>query len=470
MKILFMSAASRRGGWLAATVGVWALSAPATAHAHGSSAEPIEDQAQLLPERASALAPLAEDRWNIHFQTTLITQYHPHFRAKYTGTNSMLPSEPAATAAVATVFAAAKIWNGLDVVFNPELAGGRGLSQTLGVAAYPNGEVYRVGNPSTAFVVARFFLRETLGLGGGQVPLEPGPNQLAGTVDANRLTLSVGRVALVDLFDGNPYSHDANSQFLGWGLMDSAAWDYAADTRGYTWGALADLTCDRWSIRFGALLVGQYANQMAMEWRFWKAGSLNGEIEERWNLRGRPGAARVAVFMNDARMGNYEQALALSPSDPDITSTRAFGRIKYGFAAGANQEVIPHGLGLFSRLSWNDGHTESWSYTEVDQSGAVGALVDGHMWCRPEDDAGGAIVVSGLSDAHRRYLAAGGLGFIIGDGALDYAPEVVGEVFYKAQLTPNFALSGIYQPVVNPAYNVDRGPIHFFGFRIHAAF
>jgi high affinity Mn2+ porin len=169
-------------------------------------------------------------------------------------------------------------------------------------------------------------------------------------------------------------------------------------------------------------------------------------------------------------MGDYAEALAQSPVHPDVTATRAFGRIKYGFAASANQELIPGHLGMFTRLSWNDGHTESWSYTEVDASAAVGAVLTGAAWRRPDDDVGAAVVVSGLSEPHRRYLAAGGHGFIIGDGALRYGPEVVGEIYYKAQVTSYFAVSAIYQPVINPAYNQDRGPIHFFGCRIRAAF
>jgi high affinity Mn2+ porin len=440
------------------------------AAAHGSSSEPIEDQAQLLHPEDGVPPPLLEDRWNIHFQTTLITQYHPDFQAKYTGVNSMLPSEPPATAMVATIFATVKLWRGLDVVFSPELSGGSGLSQTLGVAAYPDGEVYRVGNPMPSYIIGRCYLRATFGLGGDKLRIEPGPAQLAETLDSNRLTLYLGRVALPDVFDGNAYSHDPNTQFLGWGAMDSAAWDYAADTHGYTYGLMADLSYGWWSARFGALLVGQQANQMAMEWRFWKAGSLNGEFESRWKWDGRPGAVRLASFMNDADAGNYQQAVAQDAAHPDVTTTRAFGRIKYGFVLSADQEIVPHGLGMFARLSWNDGHTESWSYTEVDESGAIGAVVDGHLWARPQDTAGAALVVSGLSDSHRQYLAAGGHGFIIGDGALRYAPEVVGELNYKAQLTANFALSGIYQPVVNPAFNQDRGPIHFFGIRVHCAF
>ena len=440
------------------------------AFAHGSSEQPIEDQVLILHQNEKPISLPPEELWSLHFQSTLITQYHPTFQAKYTGTNSMATSESAATAVVATIFGASKVYEGLDLIFNPELAGGRGLSRTLGVAAYPNGEVYRVGDPAPAFVVARLLLRQTIGLGGDKIQIEPGANQLASRVDSNRLTVYAGRLALADVFDGNPYSHDSHSQFLGWGLMESAAWDYAADTHGYTWGMMADLAYNWWSIRLGGLLVGQYANLMAMEWRFWKAGSINGEFEARWKLRSRPGAVRVAAFLNDARMGDYGQALSQSPARPDVTTTRAFGRIKYGVALSFNQEIIHHGLGLFSRLSWNDGHTESWSYTEVDRSFAIGTLIDGNLWRRPADDAGIAVVESGISDSHRRYLAAGGHGFIIGDGALNYSPEIVGEVYYKAQLTPNFALSGIYQPVINPAYNQDRGPVHFLGFRIHAAF
>ena len=422
------------------------------------------------PPQPLALSPPSEAHWSVHVQTTIVSQAHADFSASYSGPNSMLTSEAPATAVVSTVFATAKLGEGLALIFNPELSGGSGLSQTLGVGAYPNGLVYRVGDPAPSFVLARLLLRGTIGLGGEPVRLDAGPNQLEETVDSNRLTLSIGRLALPDVFDGNPYSHDADSQFLGWGLMDSAAWDYAADTHGYTSGAIAELTWGSWSARFGALLVGQSANQMAMEWRFWKAGSLNGELESRWSARGRPGAVRVAAFLNDARMGDYSQALAQSPVAPDVVATRAEGRIKYGLVASANQELMASGLGLFSRLSWNDGHTESWSYSEVDRSAALGVAADGAWWRREGDSAGIAAVASGLSNPHRRYLAAGGTGFILGDGALDYRTEFVGEVYYRARLNQNFAVTGTWQPVINPGYNRARGPIQFFALRTHAAF
>jgi high affinity Mn2+ porin len=256
---------------------------------------------------------------------------------------------------------------------------------------------------------------------------------------------------------------------MSWGLFASGAYDYPADTRGYTWGAAADLSLGWWSARAAVVLEPQYANLMPMDWNIGRSRGIVGEFEGRFELGGRKGAARVLGFLNTARMGSYRQALEDPSFGLDVTATRAYGRTKAGFVASANQD-LGDGLGTFARVSWNDGANETWAFTEIDRSFAAGALQSGLRWGRPGDEAGVALVVSGLSGLHRRYLAAGGYGFIIGDGALNYGPEVLGEIFYRAALTPLISAGVNYQPVINPAYNRDRGPIHVFTFRVHVAF
>jgi high affinity Mn2+ porin len=315
--------------------------------------------------------------------------------------------------------------------------------------------------------------RQTIGLGGGTERLPDAPNQVARTVDKNRLTLSLGRFSLGDFFDGNAYTHDAHTQFLGWGLIGSGAWDYPADTRGYTWGLVADLRYGRFSVRYGLALEPVYANLLALEWHIEKSRGMVLELETRYEIGARPGVVRALGFLNDARMGSYSAALAAFAAGrvprPDVTASRAYGRLKGGFAVSAEQELLSW-LGIFARVSFNDGQNETWAYTEIDQSLAIGALLKGQRWRRPDDTVGAALVVSGLSDVHRRYLAAGGYGFIIGDGRLRYAPELVGELFYQAQLTGYVALSAHYQPIGNPGYNQDRGPVHVLTLRAHAAY
>jgi high affinity Mn2+ porin len=407
---------------------------------------------------------------SLHFQTTVATQAHPSFHAAYSGANSLSAGAQSETAFVSTLYVDARLWPGAELVFNPEFSGGSGLGSTLGVAAFPSGLAYRVGDPVPAIYLARLLLRQTFGLGGGETTVEAGANQLAGTRDRNRLTILAGRLSVADIFDGNAYAHDPTTQFFNWALFASGAWDYPADTRGYTWGVVAELTVNWWSVRTGIALEPKYANLADMEWRIDKAHGLTAEYEARYAIHGRPGAARVLLFVNQARMGSYQQVLD-DPAkyDNSIAATRAFGRVKYGFAISVDQQITDT-LGAFLRISANDGATESWAFTEIDRSLGLGVVQRGRPWHRDEDEIGVAFVIDGLSSLHRRYLAGGGYGFIIGDGALSYAPEIVGDIYYRAQLTPMIAFSGVYQPIINPAYNTARGPVHVFSARLRVAF
>lgn len=414
-------------------------------------------------------APGTEERSALHYQATVATQAHPSFPARYSGTNSLRPEPESATSVVMDLFAGIRLWKGGEAWFQPELAGGRGLSSTLGVAAFPSGEVYRVGDPTPTLVPARLFLRQVVGLGGGAVAVDAGPTQLGGTRDRDALTLTIGKLATSDVVDVNPLSSDPHTRFSSWGLWASAAYDYPADVRGYTWGAAADLALGRWSVRGGLFLEPKVANGADLEWRIDRARGLALEGELRFAPGGRPGAVRVLAFLNQAHMGSYRRALEDPAAGLDVAATRATGRTKYGFAASANQEV-GDALGVFARVSWDDGATESWAFTEVDRSFAAGAVQGGSRWGRPADEAGAAVVVSGLSTAHRAYLAAGGYGFLLGDGALRYAPEILGEVYYRLALGREVSAVVTYQPVVNPAYDRDRGPVHVFTGRVHVAF
>ena len=421
-----------------------------------------------LAAEGEAGAP-SEEQLSLHYQATVATQWHPEFHAPYSGKNSLQPGAESATSVVMDLFAGARLWKGAEVYFQPELAGGRGLSSTLGVAAFPSGEVYRVGDPAPTLIVGRAFVRQSFGLGGRTARFEAGPNQLAGPRDRDALTITIGKVATTDFVDRVPFASDPHTQFMSWGIWASAAYDYPADTRGYTYGAAADLTISWWSVRAGMFLEPKTANGMELEWDLTKARGLVGEFEGRWDLGGLPGAARALAFLNTADMGSYDAALARSPASPDVTATRATGRTKAGLAASANQD-LGSGLGVFVRVSYADGKNEAWAFTEIDRSIAAGVVQSGSRWGRPDDEAGVGAVVSGLSDPHRRYLAAGGYGFLIGDGALRFAPEILGEVYYRAAVTREVAVGVTYQPILHPAYNVDRGPAHVFTGRVHVAF
>jgi high affinity Mn2+ porin len=459
----------RRGARaVVALASLLALVPARSARAHGERDLPSEDKAaaELAAERPRP----AEEWYSLHYQFTGATQYHPSFSASYSGRNSLASSSESATAFVTTLYADLRTWPGGELLFNPEMSGGKGVSSTLGVAAFPDGIVYRVGDPAPAVYVARIAISQTFDLGGGRVVNERGPNELLDTRDRDVLAITVGRLSVIDVVDGNRYANDATTQFFDWALFASGAYDYPADTRGYTWGALADLAKGWWSLRGGVALEPYAANEARMDWRIQKSHGLMAEYEVRYALRGRPGASSLLLFLNTARMGSYEQVLENpAAAGNSVAATRADGRNKYGFALSVEQQLTDT-MGAFLRLSWNDGHTESWAFTEIDRSIGVGVTQNGRPWHRPLDVLGAAVVVDGLSSWHERYLAGGGYGFIIGDGALRYAPEVVGDFYYKVQLSEALALSAIYQPIIDPAYNRDRGPVHVFSGRFHVAF
>ena len=439
---------------------------PATAGAAGERDLPSEDK----PSPPATPGEGEQATYSFHYQFTGITQYHPAFPAAYSGQNSLSPNAESATAFVTTLYSDFRLWPGAELLFDPEMSGGKGLSSTLGVAAFPNGIVYRVGDPAPAVYVARIAISQTFGLGGGKLHIEPAPHELRGMRDRNQLAITVGRVSVLDVFDANRYSNDATDQFLDWALFASGAWDYPADTRGYTWGALADLAVDWWSARAGIALEPYYANLSEFDWRLGTSEGLMAEYEARYSIGQLAGAWSLLGFLNTARMGSYQQELA-NPTlfQNNIAATRADGRTKYGFALSVEQQITKS-LGAFMRLSWNDGHNESWAFTEIDQSLAVGAVQRGKLWGRPTDEAGAAVVVSGLSPWHERYLASGGYGFIVGDGRLHYGPETIADLYYRVRLTEFLSFSGIYQPIVNPGFNQDRGPAHVLSARLHVAF
>jgi high affinity Mn2+ porin len=460
-----MVARARRRYWLPLAVAVGL--APLAAQAHGPRDLPSEDK-DTLDANGNPLPP--PTWYSLHYQFTAATQYHPSFDAPYSGLNSLRPEAESATAFVTTLYGDVRLWRGAELLINPEMSGGRGLSSTLGVAAFPDGIVYRVGDPAPAIYIARLAISQTFDLGGGRVINEEGPNELPGTRDRDVLAITVGRFSVVDIVDGNRYANDATTEFFNWALFASGAYDYPADTRGYTWGALADLSKGWWSVRGGIALEPYYANLATMDWRITKSHGLMAEYERRYTLRGRPGASSLLVFLNTARMGSYQQVVA-NPGlyNNDVAATRADGRHKYGFALSVEQQFTET-MGAFLRLSWNDGHNESWAFTEIDRSGAIGLTQNGKPWRRPKDIVGAAVVVSGLSPWHEQYLAGGGYGFIIGDGHLNYGLEVVGDLYYKLQINEMISFSGIYQPIVNPAYNKDRGPVQVFSGRLHIEF
>jgi high affinity Mn2+ porin len=312
------------------------------------------------------------------------------------------------------------------------------------------------------------FGRYTIGFGGDREKVEDGQNQLPGERDVNRLTVSIGKMSMTDLYDNNLYSHDPRTQFLDWALMYNGAWDYPANVRGYTYGMGIDYNTKNWAFRWGIFAEPAEANGAAFDPRVFNANGQAWELEERYLLFEQPGKIRLMAYLNHAHMGNYADAVAQTGSPPDITLTRSY-RLKYGFLMNLEQQITAN-LGLWARLGWNDGHSESWAFTPIDETAALGFLLKGGRWRRPQDEVGVAYVFNGLSPEHQSYLAAGGLDFNIGDGALTYAPEGILELYYNLEIAKGIEFTFDFQEVSNPAYNRDRGPVSIGAVRMHVEY
>ena len=407
--------------------------------------------------------------FNIHVQVTVIPQFHPAFNAEYSGQNSFRPSEPPEFSLTATLFAGARLWRGAELYINPELAGGRGLSNVTGIAGFPNGETFRIGNPVPQMTVARLYLRQTIALSDRETATTDQPNQLAGFQPVDRLTVFIGRISMTDFFDNNAYSHDPRTQFFNWALMTNGAWDYPADTRGYTWGIVAELALPPWAVRLSSAMVPTEANKSTMDRNLDRARSETIEIERSYASGSQKGVVRLLGYYTRARMGSYTEALRMPPGQVDIVSTREYGRKKYG--VGLNVEhAFSDNFGVMLRAGWNDGTNETWMFTEIDRTISSAIVVDGALWQRNGDNAGFAVLLNGIAPDHRDYLNAGGSGFIIGDGKLRYEAEIITELYYSYSVPQaSLSFSPDYQFVLHPAYNADRGPVHVFGLRAHLA-
>ena len=403
-------------------------------------------------------------RYNVHFQLTSITQQHTRFTAPYSGPKSLETAESPATSLTATLFAGLRLGRHTELYVNPEMAGGAGLSGATGVAGFPNGETFRVGETKPVIIMARLFIRQIIPLSDKMIMREEAANNLRVPEPERYIAIHAGKLSLADYFDFNSYSHDPREHFMNWALMSSGSWDFAADVRGYTWAVVGEWVTPKWEARVATALLPKEANGAKLNWNYGNSFSWQAEGVRHWG-KDNAAALRFLLFYNHGPMGNYRQATAMA--DPDVATTRAAGRGNFGWSLNLEQPTGKWG-GLFGRLSWNQGKSETWCFTEIERSLTYGYVLNGSNWRRPDDVLGLALVHNGLSKDHRSYLAAGGAGFIIGDGRLNYGIENVLECYYKFSLLKGkIALSPDYQFVLNPAYNKDRGPVHFFGLRFH---
>lgn len=439
------------------------------AHPASPAGDESEDAPTLFPHSESS-------RYWISGQANIVFQWHSSFPAKYSGTHSLQPGAEDAATRVFTLYLGYELTPDTEVYLDVESSGGNGISNALGLAGYTDLDAVRVGLSSQTPYIARAMIRQIIPLSHERIPQEREATSftLANKVPARRIEIRAGKFSLADFFDTNSYGSDSHMQFLNWTTDNDGAYDYAANTRGYTDGAILEYDDHWFSARFGEALMPKVANGIHLDADVARARSENLEFDFSGSvIRHRAGTVRVLAYVNHADMGNYEQAIGEflrgQTATPDITATRRQGRHKYGFGLNFEQDIVSE-IGVFGRLGWSDGRNESFAYTECDRSVEVGAFSKGARWSRRNDRAGIALVANGISAAHQQYLALGGLGFQLGDGALTYGPEKILEGFYTAHLWRGFFASFDVQHVNNPGYNRDRGPVTVPALRLHVDF
>lgn len=403
--------------------------------------------------------------WNWHFQNTDIVQYHPGFPANYGGPNSLSSANEVKETVSLDLLAGARLWRGAEAHVDGLVWQGFGLSKTLGVEAFPNGEAFRLGTKVPNVNIARLFLRQTFDLGGEEEEVADELYQLAGRRDVSRVTLTLGKFSAKDIFDNNAYANDPRTQFMSWALMANEAWDYPADSLGYTTGFAVELNEPGWAIRYGFFQLPRTSNGTAQDSHYLDAWGMVTELERHYTVAGHSGAVRLLAYLNRANMGSYAAATE-SPARPaEIEATREY-RYKYGFGLNIEQELAKN-FGAFMRLGWSDGQSEAWVFADVDRTATLGLSVKGEWWNRDKDTFGLAGALSAVSRQHRDFLAAGGLGILAGDGVLNYGLEQSLEVYYDLNVWKTIHVTIDYQFIAHPAFNRDRGPVSVLGARLH---
>ena len=410
-------------------------------------------------------------RWWVSGQVNIVFQAHPDFHALYSGPNSLSNRAEHATSRVLTLYTGYQLTKHTEALFDLESAGGRGISDALGMAGFTNVDVVRNPTLGSKPYLARLMIHQVIALSEKEEKAERTSTSLLTKLPARRIELRAGKMSLADYFDVNSVGSDSHLQFLNWTAVNNGAYDYAADTRGYTVAAMAEYEEHGWGIRFAEALMPKVANGPKLDYNLLRARAENIEIEFRPELRKeKKTIIRVLSFINHADMGSYREAvqafLARTDPQPDIEAHRKQGRIKYGFGLNAEQEITKTAR-VFGRLGWNEGQNESFAYTEVDQAVEAGADWRLERWRRPNDKIGIAFITNGISRLHQLYLALGGNGFLLGDGRLTYGREDIIETYYNAHIWRGVYVSPELQWAAHPGYNKDRGPVVVPGLRLH---
>jgi high affinity Mn2+ porin len=446
---------------------------PAFGQQNDSVKPPASDDA--LPDPAVTMFPHSETaRWWVSGQDNIISQWHPSFDAKYSGPNSFRAHGEHATSNIATLYTGFQLTSTTEIFMHFEAAAGGGLSDALGLGGFTDLDVVRNPTLGTAPYIARGMIRQIIPLSSETVEAERNPWYLATKVPVRRLELRFGKMGTNDFFDINNVGTDSHLQFMNWTVDNNGAYDYAADTRGYTVGLLAEYHDRNWAFRFEEALMPHVANGINLQWNLRKARAENYELELHPAIRGkREAIIRLLSFVNHANMGVYRDAiadfLAGKTPRPTIIAHPEHTTVKYGF--GLNfEEQLSSNVRAFGRFGWNEGQHESYAYTEVDQSFQVGSDLAGERWRRKLDKIGAVVVSNAIKKDHQEYLRLGGLGFLLGDGGLNYGRENIFEAYYNVHVWRGIFSAFDLQHINNPGYNRDRGPMLVPSLRFHLEF
>jgi hypothetical protein len=462
---------------LAASLALFLVARPPAARAQSPAAPAAASDAPSNASPVTLFPHSDSSRWWISGQANVVLQWHAAFPAKYSGPNSLTPEAQSATTHVLSLYLGYELSHNTEVFADVEDATGGGIGTAVGLAGVTDLDSVRTVQGvqlSRAPYLARLMLRQIIPLSKQRVSADRDFLDLATSLPVRRLEFRAGKFDLADFLDNNSGGSDSHLQFLNWTVDDDGAWDYAANTRGYTDGAMLEYDDHRWSVRFAEAMMPKVANGINLDADLARSRSENLEVEYAGGfLHHREGAIRVLSYVNTADMGNYREAIeqfnAGEVKVPSIIATRREGRNKYGFDLNLEQDLTAH-FGVFSRLGWSDGHNESFAYTEDDRTGEFGDYFRGDWWHRANDRAGTVFVINGISGDHRVYLADGGLGFLLGDGALTYGQEKIFEGYYTLHVWRGLFASFDAQHINNPGYNMARGPLWVPGLRAHVDF
>jgi high affinity Mn2+ porin len=461
---------------------------------NGAPAPRPDDEFSFMQYLADKnLHNIENESWNAYGQFTYISGWKPSFSAPYTNlngsTNSLLPSAERSFTGTATLYLGLRLWKDAESYLVPEVISEQPLSQLKGLGgAIQNFELQKGGESVPQIYRSRLFLKQTVQLGGKSLVEESGPLQLGTHYDSRRLVFVVGNFSSLDFFDTNAFDVDPRQGFLSLGFLTYAAYDFASDARGYSYGGVAEFYWDDWAVRYGRITPPKEPNQLPVDFRLFKYYGDQMEVEHKHSIHGQEGMIRVLGFRNRENMARFSDAIAAFEADPEENATTCtsfnYGshnagapdlcwarkpNVKKGIGGFAEQ-YIGHNIGVFGRAMYADGKTEVYSYTSDDRSATAGLLAQGSSWSRPKDYAGIGLNLGWISNIHAKYLGMGGIDGFVGDGAITAKAETSLDMFYSAAFGKVYWLSGDYQHIANPGFNAARGPVNVFTVRIHGEF